>query len=696
MAVEESLVVSIGGDISSLNDAIQAAKDRMAEAQDAIGGLNDTLKLAEWDKFTNGAEYTTEVMKPLQAEISTTKSGVRLWTSELKAAEEELKNLQNAQSGLVGPTETAMSTQMAFNRVVRDSHSLLYNTNRGIAELTYAIPNLISKIAMAKEETGSWNSALSMASGALISWPTLLMAGGTALAMWLRSHKEAKKEVEDLSFSVENEGKVISESRGEFVKAYTEVDTLKEHIALAKQGFLDKKEVLKEYNDTIGKTVGHANNLNDAEEKLIKNADAYIKMQMYKSVANKLMDEAAKNAFEAAKKQMDAEKNLGTAAANVFKPGMSNQELEKQLGTIGKIKDATNSAIEKKGADDAAPWLKEADKMMAKAAEIAKTNGFNFFGGKEDEKNKVYADAKAKAEKIRDAYKSVIPQIQADLSGKLEGISIEEKIFGKDMSVQKINAIEEAVKKYLAVINKPVTGDNSKRAFEQLDNVKAEQNIKMLMHQLEVMKATEVIAKKLSTEMPAWAIAMGRQLEKANEDFVAFQARLIEMNKKINQYIQDAGTQIGVNFGEALGRGLNGGSFLKSFGEDLFKLVGSVLTKFGEQMIAAAGLLKAVKIAMATMQPATLLIGGIGLVALGTVMSSAAPKLATGGITTGATLAMIGEGKEREAVLPLSRLNSMINGNNQNNTGFVARTEIRGNDLGIVIDRVNRTRGRGY
>lgn len=38
------------------------------------------------------------------------------------------------------------------------------------------------------------------------------------------------------------------------------------------------------------------------------------------------------------------------------------------------------------------------------------------------------------------------------------------------------------------------------------------------------------------------------------------------------------------------------------------------------------------------------------------------PMLASGGITTGPTLAMIGEGAEQEAVLPLSKLDSLLNG----------------------------------
>lgn len=42
------------------------------------------------------------------------------------------------------------------------------------------------------------------------------------------------------------------------------------------------------------------------------------------------------------------------------------------------------------------------------------------------------------------------------------------------------------------------------------------------------------------------------------------------------------------------------------------------------------------------------------------------PMLATGGITTGPTLAMIGEGREDEAILPLSKLESMLNGPSYN------------------------------
>jgi len=71
------------------------------------------------------------------------------------------------------------------------------------------------------------------------------------------------------------------------------------------------------------------------------------------------------------------------------------------------------------------------------------------------------------------------------------------------------------------------------------------------------------------------------------------------------------------------------------------------------------------------------------------------PKMAAGGIATGPTLAMIGEGNESEAVLPLSKLGNIMqssfnagamNGNSMGNNGqFV----LRGQDLVLAMQRSN-------
>lgn len=52
---------------------------------------------------------------------------------------------------------------------------------------------------------------------------------------------------------------------------------------------------------------------------------------------------------------------------------------------------------------------------------------------------------------------------------------------------------------------------------------------------------------------------------------------------------------------------------------------------------------------------------------IGKLRTLGVPALATGGIVTAPTLAMVGEGREPEAVIPLSKLDDMLNGNVTNN-----------------------------
>lgn len=73
------------------------------------------------------------------------------------------------------------------------------------------------------------------------------------------------------------------------------------------------------------------------------------------------------------------------------------------------------------------------------------------------------------------------------------------------------------------------------------------------------------------------------------------------------------------------------------------------------------------------------------------LVSGGIPGLASGGVVTSPTLAMIGEGRESEAVLPLSKLDAMLQGAASGGSGeFV----IRGQDLVAVLNRANNFKSR--
>jgi hypothetical protein len=111
-------------------------------------------------------------------------------------------------------------------------------------------------------------------------------------------------------------------------------------------------------------------------------------------------------------------------------------------------------------------------------------------------------------------------------------------------------------------------------------------------------------------------------------------------------------------------------------------------------------------VALKTLNPAVAIAGGIALIALAsgikTSLSKRAesiqggggiPMLAEGGIATGPTLAMIGEGRGPEAVIPLDKLEGMLGGGfgGQN---VVVTGRIQGSDILISSERAQRERSR--
>ena len=73
------------------------------------------------------------------------------------------------------------------------------------------------------------------------------------------------------------------------------------------------------------------------------------------------------------------------------------------------------------------------------------------------------------------------------------------------------------------------------------------------------------------------------------------------------------------------------------------------------------------------------------------------PGLASGGLVTGPTMALVGEGSgtslsNPEVVAPLDKLRSMLG--NMNQSGYIAETRIQGSDLLLSIERAERNRNR--
>ena len=143
------------------------------------------------------------------------------------------------------------------------------------------------------------------------------------------------------------------------------------------------------------------------------------------------------------------------------------------------------------------------------------------------------------------------------------------------------------------------------------------------------------------------------------------------------------------------------GSFLLGQFAGLLAQLGKLLIQYG---IGIEAFVNALKLGPTPMAAALAVGAGVAMIAAaGAIRASISkaaggdiPAMAEGGIVTGPTLALIGEGRESEAVIPLSKLNTMMQGGGGQNVVVTGR--ISGADILLSNERAsrNRTRQRGF
>ena len=224
-------------------------------------------------------------------------------------------------------------------------------------------------------------------------------------------------------------------TEGSYQKAITDVNSLTLNIKLAKEGFLDKTVVLKEYNDTLGKSLGHVKSLDEAEDNLVKKGPAYIQMTLLKAAANLALDKAAKATLDAT---LDLQKSQD-AATKINEPGQAEGDVKAGAAGLSKflssgIKNEAQAA--KEAADKRVQTLKDiAEKFRTDAAEIAKSFGISFDPIPTPKPGKTGNGRK----EIVNIYEQELQKLRADIA------KLDEKGFTNEATITK--AVEEDFKK---------------------------------------------------------------------------------------------------------------------------------------------------------------------------------------------------------------------------------------------------------
>ena len=152
----------------------------------------------------------------------------------------------------------------------------------------------------------------------------LAIAGVTALGLAVAG-VFSKKQTED--------AKAYKDTLKDFTAgaadAQKQVNKVKDAFNDARLGIISKDDALKLYNDTLGKTIGGAKSINEAERILANNAEAYVKITGWKAQANAMLAISAQKSAEHIVKMMEFEKEtagMPSFVANAFKKQLAEEE----------------------------------------------------------------------------------------------------------------------------------------------------------------------------------------------------------------------------------------------------------------------------------------------------------------------------------------------------------------------------------
>lgn len=617
------------------------------------------------EKATGSIEELKQVSKSLKAEIGgldaqlRNSKGGKALSNELKVVTAELKTLER-QAGISGQA-TGNALQKGFS---------------GVRTLANILPGIgIAGIfGLAFEGLEKLISSLGRLGGAL----------------------DPVKELANTMHAAEKS----------FVKAYTEVGTLREQIDLAKRGFIEKDSVVKLYNETIGKTTGVVKTLDEAEAALNKNAEAYIRFTLLKAAANIALGKAAEKAFEAEEKRLKAIQEFNTigSRASTFSSGQSsapgfvpgqniNAGLEARQEAARKAKEA---AI-KDAKDQEKVFTDIADGLLKQAGDLSKAFGFDFNAGNKIEKAKTLESivsetvSKAKelasflnARSVRDIKFDVDPRDSlGETLKKARAFIAATKDINKNFNL-KLNSLPPAFAdiKFLARPNVVIDDDNFKGLAGQTQDLQEK-----LQKEIDRLTARNPILIRFNAKVAA---------DKKMEELIAKQAA--DLADSIKGSVGNAIE----GFGAAIGDAISG----KDFGAAIVNVIGDLIQQIGRALVKFAivkGILDKILANPLTIGAGTALALGIAAIAIGQLVKNIKPQGARasgGGVNAGQGYYVGEKGTEMFVpntagrIIPNSALAGTTGRAQPQAVNVQGKFVISGNDLIAVLSSASRSQNR--
>jgi hypothetical protein len=561
----------------------------------------------------------------------------------------EINYLNNSIKTLNG-TIAGINQQMnKVGRPAADATNALTNVSRVAQDASYGFigiannlnPLLESFQRLSKESGGNTNALKSMVAG-LTGPAGIGLALGVASSLVISFGDElsdfANKKLSGVTQAMKLEAAVFKEAQEGYIKATNEINTLNQAHDDYTNGIITKEQFLKQFNATLGDTIKKTDDLATAEKFLRDGADDYIQMMYYKAISTEALNQAAKKQVESLQKQTaPLEPTILQRTISFLAPaGSANAEERAAKARKEEIDNLDNDAYILK--DIAATYKTLGDNMQFNLRRIFGAPSDNPLTTEESDFKIMAKLELADTERYVAKLKAKLKESQEVL--KNERIKLftlpSERRAQEDKNKQ---YFDKLLKENLESSNQSGLGafldKDSKKRIKQYDL--EEKKVKQLE------EAYSNFANMLASNLTSGIMDVFAAFEEGTSPLEAIADMFLNIAKSIAAAVIQA---------------------------TIFQ---AILTAFPE--------LKAIFAASGALQSA---FGG--------------RRLAEGGITNGASIAMIGEAGP-EAVLPLSKLNTFMKtsfnagamSGSSYNTGGSNVAVLRGQDLLVAINRTQKS-----
>lgn len=306
----------------SLNTEISNAKG-LAQMTTALEKMNiTTAKATEatnkaavaYEKLRQQEQITaTKLEQTATQQAKTDKEKVNIEKAKLDLRLKEEAAAQKAIANLAKETKAAEIQASAYIKL-RDAHKLAekaaleagvtYGKNSTQFKLAAAESNklrdqfvgLHKELGNNRDNVGNYGSAIGKVWGGIRQLAYILPGLGIAGIFNLAGEAImfVAEKLDIFNSKVSKSQEIFKEafSGTGYKSAIENVYTLKENIDLANKGLISKDSVLKEYNETLGKTTGHLSTWNQLETLSIDGLPNYIKMVSLKEEAQAALNKA--------------------------------------------------------------------------------------------------------------------------------------------------------------------------------------------------------------------------------------------------------------------------------------------------------------------------------------------------------------------------------------------------------------------